>query len=356
MNIETALVVDDSKSARFAMRKFLESRGYAVDCVESAPEAFAYLRQKRPHVIFLDHMMPEIDGFEAMEIIRSDALSATLPIVICSSNEGEEFVREARMHGATDVLAKPPSQEQIDAVIARVRASVDYLAAQAAPPAPAAPVAAPVAAVPPGSHKVQAIFEPEYAIEQVAMKALREALPSGPAVETLRAEAPVSVQPQAVHLSIVTPATLKPNAATHVPSADSLRGEMENRLRKITHDLHLQYAELKAQLAHLDAALMVRNDGEEQQVIAAEAAQTAVAALADNVDSMFAQLRTEIDAALDEQNQRLEEVLQAVRAIAADEAQAVAERVMMNAAARIADQMAESFLRVVRAPGQVQAA
>ena len=91
MNAKTALVVDDSKSARFAMRKFLESFGYQVDTAESAEDAYIYLRKKLPEVMFLDHIMPGTDGFEAIKAIKQNALTAGLPVVLCSSNEGDDF-------------------------------------------------------------------------------------------------------------------------------------------------------------------------------------------------------------------------------------------------------------------------
>lgn len=105
---KSALVVDDSKSARFALRRYLENRHYRVDAVSSAEEAFSFLAQHRPGVIFLDHVMPGTDGFEALRAIKADAQLADIPVVICSSHEGSEFNAHARQAGARDVLQKPP--------------------------------------------------------------------------------------------------------------------------------------------------------------------------------------------------------------------------------------------------------
>src|SRR5690349_2524790 len=105
---KTALVVDDSKSARFALRKYLESMSFQVDPAECAEEAYRFLQSHRPDLIFLDHVMPGTDCFEALRHLKNDPQTGTIPVVICSSNEGEEFTSEARRKGAVDVLQKPP--------------------------------------------------------------------------------------------------------------------------------------------------------------------------------------------------------------------------------------------------------
>jgi CheY-like chemotaxis protein len=117
MVTRSALVVDDSKSARFALRRYLENRHYRVEAVESAAEAISFLRQHRPGVIFLDHIMPGTDGFEALRAIKSDERVADIPVVICSSNEGVEFNAFARSVGATDVLPKPPNPEHLTRIL-----------------------------------------------------------------------------------------------------------------------------------------------------------------------------------------------------------------------------------------------
>lgn len=113
MSGKTALVVDDSKSARFALRKYLENHAYRVDTAESAEAAYQLLRDRSPDLIFLDHIMPGEDGFEALRHLKADPRTRAIPVVICSGNEGESFVADARSQGAAGVLAKPPTPEQL---------------------------------------------------------------------------------------------------------------------------------------------------------------------------------------------------------------------------------------------------
>ncbi|WP_352890244.1 response regulator [Sinimarinibacterium thermocellulolyticum] len=146
MGERLALVVDDSKSARFALRKYLESHAFRVDTADSARAAYAWLQTQRPDLIFLDHVMPGEDGFTALQHIKQDPQTADIPVVICSSNEGSAFVAEARSRGAADVLAKPPTPEQLRRVLQQLgtqapplpRPAVDAATPSASTPVPAA--------------------------------------------------------------------------------------------------------------------------------------------------------------------------------------------------------------------------
>src|SRR3546814_10950181 len=77
-------------------------------------------RSQRPDLIFLDHIMPGIDGFAAMRQFKQDPATATIPVVICSSNEGDAFISEARDQGAVDVLPKPPTPEHLHRLLASI--------------------------------------------------------------------------------------------------------------------------------------------------------------------------------------------------------------------------------------------
>ncbi len=155
----SAFVIDDSKSARFALRRYLENMHYVVETAESAEIAFNYLKDHHPDVIFLDHVMPGVDGFDVLNSIKSDPKTIDIPVVICSSNEGDAFTQEARFKGAADVLSKPPSPQALARVLgslekvtgARVTggvqpAPVRPAAQTSAPATPTAATAAPLAA------------------------------------------------------------------------------------------------------------------------------------------------------------------------------------------------------------------
>ena len=101
-----ALIVDDSRSARIILSRMLEQNGMTVDTAESAEQALDYLQRSRPDVIFMDHLMPGMDGFQAVQAIKSDPLTATIPLMMYTSQEGELYVSQARALGAVGVLPK----------------------------------------------------------------------------------------------------------------------------------------------------------------------------------------------------------------------------------------------------------
>lgn len=117
MAIKNALVVDDSKSARMMLQRLLGRMNVKAEAVESAEAALMFLDKSQPDVIFMDHMMPGMDGLEATQLIKSNPKTSTIPTIMYTSKEGEEYFDIARSHGAEGVLAKPANQEAVMAVI-----------------------------------------------------------------------------------------------------------------------------------------------------------------------------------------------------------------------------------------------
>ena len=101
-----ALVVDDSRSARVALRGLLERYGLAVEFAESGEEAIDFLKSQAVDVIFMDHSMPGMDGFEAVSVIKADPRTAMIPVMMYTAKEGEVYVGQARALGAVGVLPK----------------------------------------------------------------------------------------------------------------------------------------------------------------------------------------------------------------------------------------------------------
>jgi CheY-like chemotaxis protein len=106
MGAKRALIVDDSKSARLFLARVLEKYDIDVDSADSAEAAIDYLTSNRPDVIFMDHLMPGMDGLQAVQAIKSDPRTATIPIMMYTSQEGEVYLGQARALGALGVLPK----------------------------------------------------------------------------------------------------------------------------------------------------------------------------------------------------------------------------------------------------------
>jgi CheY-like chemotaxis protein len=133
-----ALIVDDSRSARVILSRMLEGYGLQVDSSESAEHALEYLRQTRPDVIFMDHLMPGMDGFQAIQAIKGNPDTAMIPVVMYTSQEGELYVSQARALGAVGVLPKTVKQADVSRVLYQLRLLPERRETRPAAPAYAA--------------------------------------------------------------------------------------------------------------------------------------------------------------------------------------------------------------------------
>ena len=115
-----ALVVDDSKTARITLKRMLEKHDLHIDTVESAQQALDYLVSKTPNVIFMDHMMPGMDGLQAVQAIKSNPATATIPIMMYTSKEGDLYVSQARALGAIGILPKQVEPAQLFEVLSNL--------------------------------------------------------------------------------------------------------------------------------------------------------------------------------------------------------------------------------------------
>jgi CheY-like chemotaxis protein len=106
MAFKHALVVDDSKSARVALKRMLEKHHLIVDFAASGEEAIEFLKAQPVDVIFMDHSMPGMDGLEAVSAIKADPRTAMIPVMMYTAKEGEVYVGQARALGAIGVLPK----------------------------------------------------------------------------------------------------------------------------------------------------------------------------------------------------------------------------------------------------------
>jgi CheY-like chemotaxis protein len=121
MAAKRALIVDDSKSARAFLSRILTRYDIEVDMAESAEQAIEYLGGARPDVIFMDHLMPGMDGFQAVQLIKNNPRTATIPIMMYTSQEGELYVGQARALGAIGVLPKQIAPTDVSKVLYQLK-------------------------------------------------------------------------------------------------------------------------------------------------------------------------------------------------------------------------------------------
>lgn len=115
------LIVDDNVINRKVARGFLKNYGFDLTEAESGPEAIGRVRLERYDLIFMDHMMPDMDGVEAAEIIRRDCgENGTSPVMIALTANAMEGMRERFLeHGFQDFIAKPLDRKELNQLLMR---------------------------------------------------------------------------------------------------------------------------------------------------------------------------------------------------------------------------------------------
>lgn len=120
MGIRTALVVDDSRSARYILQRLLERRHIQVDLVGSAQQALAYLSEHRPDVVFMDEMMPGMEGHVAVDQLAANPDTQTIPIIMYTGRDYWEAEPPVLRPGVIGVLSKPFTSEDVNALLERL--------------------------------------------------------------------------------------------------------------------------------------------------------------------------------------------------------------------------------------------
>lgn len=110
MNRKQALIVDDSKTAQYLLKRMLQKYDLAIDIVSSAAEALTYLSYNHPSVIFLDHQMADMTGMEALKTIKANPNTALIPVIMYTSQNDDVFVSQAVALGAHGILSKNAMQ------------------------------------------------------------------------------------------------------------------------------------------------------------------------------------------------------------------------------------------------------
>ncbi len=113
----TALIIDDSPTVVAALRKILRSAGYVTRDAGDAEQGLALLAEVKPDLIFLDIVLPGMNGFGALRAIRKDPATQHIPVVMISGNEHATEQFYANRIGADDFMKKPFSRYEVFAHI-----------------------------------------------------------------------------------------------------------------------------------------------------------------------------------------------------------------------------------------------
>lgn len=129
MSFNYALVVDDSKLARITLQRLLQKHNLEVDVAESGVAALEKIKSNKPDIIFMDHLMPELDGFEATQKIKADPATNHIPVIMCTGKEDtDNYDMEAKGIGASGTLSKPPQADQLALILAAAQSGEHLVA------------------------------------------------------------------------------------------------------------------------------------------------------------------------------------------------------------------------------------
>lgn len=107
------MVIDDSNTIRRSAEIFLKASGCQVILAEDGFDALAKISNEHPDVIFVDIMMPRLDGYQTCSLIKRNARYKTTPVIMLSSKDGLFDRARGRMAGSDQYLTKPFTQETL---------------------------------------------------------------------------------------------------------------------------------------------------------------------------------------------------------------------------------------------------
>ena len=100
------VVADDDRMFRKAAETTLRRQGYSVATASDGEEALQLIRSEQPDIIVLDLIMPKLQGFDVLQILKQDTLTSAIPVIVLSSLTQEQDKQEALDLGAVAYFNK----------------------------------------------------------------------------------------------------------------------------------------------------------------------------------------------------------------------------------------------------------
>ena len=113
----SVLVVDDEEHIRNILEYNLRLDGFEVYLAENGRTAIEHARQKKPDVILLDWMMPEMDGLEVLSELKRDKTTEHIPVFMLTAKGMANDVGKALLRGADDYIVKPFEPEELGEMV-----------------------------------------------------------------------------------------------------------------------------------------------------------------------------------------------------------------------------------------------
>lgn len=107
------MVIDDSKTIRKSAETLLKGVGCSVDTAKDGFEALAKISNQNPDIIFVDIMMPRLDGYQTCALIKNNKAYKATPVIMLSSKDSIFDRARGRIVGSEEYLTKPFSKEDL---------------------------------------------------------------------------------------------------------------------------------------------------------------------------------------------------------------------------------------------------
>lgn len=120
MSQASALVVDDSSTSRMLLTKILKKMDIHCEQASSGEDAISQLSWYHPDFIFLDHLMPGMDGFETLKVLKNNPETKHIPVIMYTSQHAHRYYEEAHKLGAAGVISKQVDRDKLYLMIDRL--------------------------------------------------------------------------------------------------------------------------------------------------------------------------------------------------------------------------------------------
>ncbi len=107
------MVIDDSQTIRRTAESLLTKEGFTVVTAQDGFEALSKIADHHPDLIFVDIMMPRLDGYQACALIKSNPRYASTPVIMLSSKDGLFDRARGRIVGSDEYLTKPFTRDEL---------------------------------------------------------------------------------------------------------------------------------------------------------------------------------------------------------------------------------------------------
>ena len=109
----TVLVVDDVPTNVMLVQAILKKEGYTLLTTDSGAKALRIAQERHPNLILLDIMMPEMDGYEVLQHLKSNPETNNIPVIIMSALSDMQSIVKGYQLGATEYVTKPFQREEL---------------------------------------------------------------------------------------------------------------------------------------------------------------------------------------------------------------------------------------------------